>query len=648
MTSVELAIVGAGPAGLAAGIHAARECVDHVVLECGEPGGLLRAASLVENLPSYARALSGEQIAARMVLHASNLGVSIRRTKALGLRKTKGAFLLSTSSEEIEASGVILATGTQPNFLQAPGAAWAYANDLLHTDIRTLPENLHGIRVIICGGGDAAFDSALSAVRRGAQAEIYVRGETLRAREILVQRALAVGVGLRFGHVLASLGLGASRGDIRVQFKRHTGERFETIANFILLCCGRSPQAELWEEVNNGEDFDSECVDSGIPGLFLAGDLIHGRCRFASVALGDGTMAAYLAMEYLRNKNTISRQESTAFRSINLPSRPTSTSTERKRNMQSQLEIVSCSGNPEVAEVFIGRVANHPDQMVEFVDGLDTRFPREEKWIINVSTQFGCPVGCLFCDAGSNYSGDVPADLIMEQISRVLDRHPIALRGECKKLKVHFSRMGEPSLNPAVIEALDRLPGLIPTDGLMACVATMAPQKNSDWFERLFEVKKRHYNGRFQLQFSINSTDPDWRRRLMPFPHRSLEEIAALGERFFLPEDRKVVLNFALAQGVPVETRILGKLFDPRIFMIKLTPLNPTVHGAEEGLATALLPRDPAGAKQLATELDQQGFEVVVSIGDEREDQIGSNCGQAVRRMTSMAGMVDSESKSAE
>lgn len=301
--------------------------------------------------------------------------------------------------------------------------------------------------------------------------------------------------------------------------------------------------------------------------------------------------------------------------------------------MQNQLEILSCRGDSEVAEVFIAQASGRPEKMVEFVDGLDTRYAREEKWIINVSTQFGCPVGCLFCDAGSNYAGDLTTDLILEQVSRVLERHPTELRERCAKLKVHFSRMGEPALNENVPEALDRLPALIPTPGLMACIATIAPVGSERWFDRLLEVKRRHYDGRFQIQFSINSTDPEWRRRLMPFPHLALDEIAALGRRFFVPQDRKVVLNFALARNVPVDAAVLGSLFDPAIFMVKLTPLNPTVHGADEGLATALLPHDPAGARELAREIERHGFDVVVSIGDEREDQIGSNCGQAVRKL---------------
>jgi len=298
-----------------------------------------------------------------------------------------------------------------------------------------------------------------------------------------------------------------------------------------------------------------------------------------------------------------------------------------------EMEILSASGQEDVATVFVGRSRRHPERMFEFVDGLDGRYPREEKWIINVSTQFGCPVGCLFCDAGGEFKGSISAELMLEQIRAVLDRHPPDLRLRCRKLKVHFSRMGEPALNPEVLDVLRVLPELIPNPDLWACLATVVPKGADGWFERLREIKGAHYRRRFQLQFSVNSTDEDCRRSLMPFSHHSLADLASLGRRFHRDGDRKIVLNAALAEGIPISPRVIGDLFDPGAFMVKLTPLNPTAAGRASGLRTALAPARPGRADELGAELNALGFDVVVSIGDPREDQIGSNCGQAVRRM---------------
>ena len=305
---------------------------------------------------------------------------------------------------------------------------------------------------------------------------------------------------------------------------------------------------------------------------------------------------------------------------------------------RSRMEIVSATGSDDVATVFVAHSKTHPERMFEFVDGLDDRYSRDTKWIINISTQYGCPVSCLFCDAGGGFQGNIPAELMLEQIRAVLDRHAPDLRLRCEKLKVHFSRMGEPALNPHVLDVLEELPRLIPTPHLWACVATIVPAGTGEWFASLARLKRRLYPGRFQIQFSVNSTDEQCRAAMMPFPHAALPELVGLGASLHKDGDRKIALNVALAHGVPVEAEVIEKMFDPRVFMVKLTPLNPMEAGRESGMMTALLPASPGSVDSLVQRLVQSGFDVVVSIGDPREDEIGSNCGQAVRRFVAAAG----------
>jgi len=295
-------------------------------------------------------------------------------------------------------------------------------------------------------------------------------------------------------------------------------------------------------------------------------------------------------------------------------------------------EVLSWSGIPEVAEVAVVRFRGDDRFRVETVDGLDPPLPRDRKWILNVSTQFGCPVGCPFCDAGGGFSGNLDVEEILDQVRIGLGRHP-GLAARCRKLKVHFARMGEPALNDAVIEALDRLPAEVDSPGLWACVATTAPQRRDDWFEALREVKERRFAGRFQLQFSVQSTDPEARARLIPVRHWDLAAMARYGRAFHRPGDRKVVLNFALAQGIPFAPGVIRDLFDPAAFAVKLTPLNPTLRG--RGFQTVLRGPEEDRIDRAVEALRLAGWDVVVSIGDAREDQVGSNCGQAVMRLSS-------------
>ena len=295
-----------------------------------------------------------------------------------------------------------------------------------------------------------------------------------------------------------------------------------------------------------------------------------------------------------------------------------------------RLRLLSRRGRPDVAEVYVGEFEGHPHSRVEFVDGLDTKLSRKEKWIINISTQVGCPIACLFCDAGGDFHGNLGVDEMLAQALYVSSRHPMLVK-TCAKLKIHFARMGEPALNDSVPEAIARLPESFGNPNLWCCLATTAPAGRESWFERLLDVKESLFRGRFQLQFSVNSTDDAERAWLMPARLWSLEEIARYGETWFRPDDRRVVLNFALADGISFDIDRIKSCFDPGIFAVKLTPVNPTRRGKDAGLRTLLRnQRKRKATDRACDDLRVAGYEVIISVGDGREDLIGSNCGQAV------------------
>jgi 23S rRNA (adenine2503-C2)-methyltransferase len=294
-----------------------------------------------------------------------------------------------------------------------------------------------------------------------------------------------------------------------------------------------------------------------------------------------------------------------------------------------RLEILHTSGRSDLAEVMVARF--NSGRVCEFVDAQDSALPKGQKWIINLSTQFGCPVGCPYCDAGGGYRGDLSCAQLLAMVDYVLRRNSAGLAQRCAKLKVHFSRMGEPALNDAVLDALCGLREKLPHPGVWACVATTAPRNRHVWFESLREIKTALFPGRFQLQFSLNTTDEAARKKLVPIAHCSFAEIAAYGRRFHRPGDRKVVLNFALAADVPFDPRVIEAHFAPETFAVKLTPINPTAAGKRNGFATILRSERETALHRAVSALRARSFDVVISVGDAGEDEIGSNCGQALR-----------------
>jgi len=132
------------------------------------------------------------------------------------------------------------------------------------------------------------------------------------------------------------------------------------------------------------------------------------------------------------------------------------------------------------------------------------------------------------------------------------------------------------------------------------------------------------------MQFSIHSTDKNIRDRLIPVNKWDFSKIADFGSRFFKNGDRKIALNFALAEDSPVDIEILSEFFDPDLFLIKLTPINPTVTAQKSNLKNGL-DWSLTDSNALISTLKER-FEVIVSIGELEENRIGSNCGQYVKK----------------
>jgi len=288
------------------------------------------------------------------------------------------------------------------------------------------------------------------------------------------------------------------------------------------------------------------------------------------------------------------------------------------------MKVISRTGREDLAIVYIAE--GDGGKRVEFVESLSPPQPREKKWVLVVSTLFGCPVGCRFCDAGGRYMGKLSVDEILFQID-----HPVGLRFPdgnvgVEKFKIQFARMGDPALNPHLPDALEALPGRYRAPGLLPSLSTIAPAGRDRFFERLLEIRDCHYRGGFQFQYSIHTTDPRLRRWLIPAKTWDFERMAEYGETFYRKGDRKITLNFALADGMPVHPGTLLRHFDPGIFAVKITPVNPT-YTAERNRITSALTPDGRGCG-VADSLSAAGYDVIMSIGEVEENHIGSNCGQ--------------------
>lgn len=290
------------------------------------------------------------------------------------------------------------------------------------------------------------------------------------------------------------------------------------------------------------------------------------------------------------------------------------------------MKIMESIGREDLAVVHIGNM--NGGKIAEFVESIQPPIPREKKWVLIISTSSGCPVKCLMCDAGGNYQGKLSKEEIFEQIDFMIERRFPQRIIPIPKFKIQFARMGEPAFNLNVLDVLNEMPMRYDAPGLLPCISSIAPSGTDNFFERLLKIKKEKYpNGHFQLQFSIHATDKKWRRKLIPIKKWSFDKIADYGNKFFNEGDRKITLNFALGKNIPLEPKVLFDHFSPDIFFIKITPINPTCRALGNELKSYIDPHIQRDY-DVVNELKALGYDVLISIGELEENQIGSNCGQ--------------------
>ncbi|MCK5146575.1 radical SAM protein [bacterium] len=291
----------------------------------------------------------------------------------------------------------------------------------------------------------------------------------------------------------------------------------------------------------------------------------------------------------------------------------------------------------DVATVYIAE--NGEGSPLEFVESVQPPIPQSEKWVLIISTLYGCPVKCRFCDAGQFYRGIVSLEDLLGQVDIMIsNRYPDGII-PVPKFKIQLARMGEPALNPAVLDFLRVLPEKYTAPGLLPTLSTIAPASADRFFKDLIDIKQSIYAERFQMQFSIHTTDEKRRDWLIPIKKWSFSAIADYGADFYQEQGRKITLNFALAEGQPVDPDIMLKYFDPSIFLVKVTPVNPTARAKEHGLDSHV--HRKATDYPVIDRMREAGYDVILSIGDWEENEIGSNCGQYITNYLKAEDKVD-------
>lgn len=262
--------------------------------------------------------------------------------------------------------------------------------------------------------------------------------------------------------------------------------------------------------------------------------------------------------------------------------------------------------------------------------------PLTEKWVVTISTQYGCSMNCKFCDVPKVGPGkNATYNDLIGQIETALSMHPEITA--TKRLNIHFARMGEPTWNQDVLQcARDIRKAIRPYIGrslVHPVVSTMLPKNNKNlipFLQDWIDIKNYDYRGDAGLQFSINSTDDEQRDYLFSGNSLSLKEISEIGRLLPDPVGRKYALNFALADDTIIDADKLAELFSPHKFMVKITPLHKTDACEDNDLKTSGGYDYFTPYKDKEQALIKAGFDVIVFVPSYDEDNGLITCGNAI------------------
>lgn len=301
---IDVAIIGGGPAGLAAGLYAARGRAKTVVFERGIPGGQIVTTEWVENYPGFPKGLSGAELGELMTAQAEEHGAIVRSFSPVERLATEdGRFVLGSEDDEFEADAVILATGAVPRKLGIPGEAEFTGRGV--SWCATCDGALYrGKTVCVIGGGDAAVEEAMFLTKFAEKVYLIHRRDELRATKCIQERCFANDkIELVLSRIPVEI-LGADGKVSSIRLESTSGEPETTIPlDGVFIFVGVHPMNELAHDLVELDEAGYIKTDhdgrTSIPGLYAAGDVTNTDLKQVITAAAKGASAAYEALRYL-------------------------------------------------------------------------------------------------------------------------------------------------------------------------------------------------------------------------------------------------------------------------------------------------------------------------------------------------------------
>ncbi len=301
----DVAVIGAGPAGLAAAIYAARARLKTLVVDESVPGGQVKTTHKVSNYPGFPEDIRGSDLAAAFAAQAERFGATVRRAVEITRHELAGAVktLELDEEEQIEARAVIVATGAKPRPLGVPGEDLFKGRGISYCATCD-GAYFEGKDIHVVGGGNSAVEESLFLTQFARSVTIVHQFMEFQAEPASVEEARRnPKIRVLLGHEPRGFHGETSLEQLEIE-ELSTNERklLRTDGAFVFI--GMVPRTELLKPYlalgHGGYVETTEAMETKIPGLYAAGDIRAKRFRQITTAVADGTIAALAAQKFLR------------------------------------------------------------------------------------------------------------------------------------------------------------------------------------------------------------------------------------------------------------------------------------------------------------------------------------------------------------
>jgi thioredoxin reductase (NADPH) len=299
----DLAIVGAGLAGLTAGLIAARYGLRSVVIDQGATGGQVLNVEKIENFPGFPDGIAGFDLGPIVMDQAEKAGASFVMDSVTGLSVEGDSRIVHCASENVAARSVILAAGSSLRSLGIPGEEQLLGKGVSHCASCDAPFFV-GKEVAVIGGGDSALDEAAVLTDHCSRVLVIHRGSDFRAQQVAIDRLRERrnAEPVFNTEVLAIAGTDTVTG---LSLRTDGAERTQDVAG-VFIFVGLEPNTAWLQGVLDldpaGHIVTDIHLQSSVAGVFAAGDIRQGAVALLAAAAGDGATAAVNAYHYVRQK----------------------------------------------------------------------------------------------------------------------------------------------------------------------------------------------------------------------------------------------------------------------------------------------------------------------------------------------------------